>query len=213
VANFGTHALQRISGGVADLSLDHVDVFPASVASEQGAGTLTTTSLLDADPAFAADGFTPTAGSPLIDAGTPGPLEAGESPTDLAGNPRIVAFGCGDAIRDLGAIEAVGHCDPAPAPAPAAGGAIGPGPDTVAPLVTKLRIGHRRIVRFTLSEAAKVTLRVTRPHRRALVVQRSVGAGSRSIRLRHALPRGRFTIKLLAVDAAGNRSAAAILRR
>lgn len=39
-------------------------------------------------------------GSPLIGAGTPGPLAAGEFAFDLAGNPRVV-----DGVRDVGAYE------------------------------------------------------------------------------------------------------------
>ncbi len=42
----------------------------------------------------------PAPGSPLIDAGVPGPLAAGESETDLEGNPRLV-----HGRRDIGAYE------------------------------------------------------------------------------------------------------------
>jgi hypothetical protein len=42
---------------------------------------------------------------------------------------------------------------------------------------------------------------------------KSAGSGSATLKLRHALPRGRFTIRVIAVDVTGNRSAPAILRR
>jgi len=211
VANFGTHALQRMAGGAADLSLDHVDVFPAADVAQSGAGTVTSNAVIDTDPAFAADGFTPTAGSPLIDAGTPGGLDAAESPVDLAGNPRIVAFGCGNAIRDLGAIEVSGHCD-APTALPATDPAAAAATDTTAPTVTKLRLAHRRVVRFALSEAARVTVRVARPHHRATVLHRSALAGAVTLRLRHPLRPGRYSIRVLATDAAGNHSTPVVVR-
>jgi hypothetical protein len=215
VANFGSNALFRGGPGTANLSLDHVDVFPASAAQGSGPGALTTTAVTNADPGFAADGFTPAAGSPLIDAGRPGPLGSDESATDLAGNPRVVAFGCGDAVRDLGAIEAVGSCAP-PAPAPAPGPGAQPAPsaaDATAPRVTKLRIARRRSVRFSLSEAARVTVRVARAHRKAIVLRRAAGGGTVSLRLKRMLRHGRYTIHVIAVDGAGNRSAPAILRK
>ena len=59
-------------------------------------------------PGFAADGFTPAAGSPLIDAATPGAFGIGE--LDLLGHPRLAAFGCRTARRDIGAVEATGSC-------------------------------------------------------------------------------------------------------
>jgi len=212
VANFGTHALQRIAGGAADLNLDHVDVFPASDVTQSGAGTVTSNAVTNADPQFAADGFTPTAGSPLIDAGTAGGLDAAESPLDLAGNPRIVAFGCGSAIRDLGAIEVPGRCD-APAASPATDPArAASATDTTAPLVTKLRLAHRRAVRFALSEAARVTVRIARAHHRAIVLHRSALAGAVALRLRHPLHHGRYSIRVVATDAAGNTSTPVVVR-
>jgi PKD repeat protein len=46
------------------------------------------------------------AGSPLIDAGTPGGLAAGEPKTDVVGDPRILAGnGTCKARRDIGAYE------------------------------------------------------------------------------------------------------------
>lgn len=210
VAGFGSHALTRVGAGVANLSVDHVDVFPASAVQESGAGVLTTSHLTNADPGFAADGFTPAPGSPLIDAGTPGPVDSGESPLDLAGNARVLAFGCGEPTRDLGAIEAVGTCAPPTQPD------IDPNPpagDTLAPRVTKLQIVRRHAVRFTISEAARVTVRVSRAHHKAIVLRRAAKAGRVTLKLKRVLRHGRYTIRVNAVDGAGNRSAPAIARR
>jgi len=108
VSGFGAHALSRTGAGVANLSLDYADVFPASDVAQQAAGTLTTNAVSHADPRLGSDGFTPLPGSPLIDAATPGAFGAGE--LDLLGNARLRAFGCGAARRDIGAVEAAGSC-------------------------------------------------------------------------------------------------------
>jgi hypothetical protein len=108
VSGFGAHALSRTGAGVANLSLDYADVFPASDVTQQAAGTLTTSAVVHVDPRFGSDGITPMAGSPLIDAATPGAFGAGE--LDLLGNARLLAFGCDAARRDIGAVEAVGSC-------------------------------------------------------------------------------------------------------
>jgi hypothetical protein len=212
VAGFGSHALSRVGAGAANLSLDHVDVFPASAVQESGSGVLTTSHLTNADPGFAADGFTPAPGSPLIDAGTPGPVDSGESPLDLAGNPRVLAFGCGEPRRDLGAIEAVGSCEAAQ---PATSEVAPPSPlvDTTAPRVTKLRLVRRRAIRFTLSETARVTVRVSRAHRKPVVLRRVAKGGSVTLKLKRILRHGRYAIRVIAVDEAGNRSAPAVVRK
>ena len=87
MSNFGSRALSRTGNDTTNLSLDHVDVFPAAPVQESGAGTFTAADVTNADPAFGPDGFTPAAGSPLLDAGTPGALDPDESPTDLARQP------------------------------------------------------------------------------------------------------------------------------
>jgi hypothetical protein len=109
VSGFGFQALARSGAGVANMSLDYSDVFPASEVVQHAAGTLSTTAVLHAAPGFAADGFTPAAGSPLIDAATPGAFGIGE--LDLLGHPRLAAFGCHAARRDIGAVEAVAGCE------------------------------------------------------------------------------------------------------
>jgi hypothetical protein len=75
-----------------DATKDPAPTGPGSTTAGPG-------NLPDPDPLFAPD-LSLSAGSPLIDAGDPAGPEAGDSPTDLAGNPRI--FG---GRRDIGAFE------------------------------------------------------------------------------------------------------------
>jgi hypothetical protein len=111
--------------------------------------------------------------SPLIDAGAPAGLVAGESATDLDGAPRIAALGLGR--RDIGAYE----LQPLPPGSPPGSG---PDADTLAPALGRLRVEPRRFrvarpakrkptasastgtkIRFRLSESATVRLRIQRP--------------------------------------------------
>jgi plastocyanin len=97
----------------------------------------------------------------------------------------------------------------------------GPPPDTTPPKLTGLKgSGGRKckkgakkckprptVLRFKLSEAAKVKVRV--PKHSAANTTRSLKAGSRTIKLStKKLPPGKWTVKLTATDAAGNSSAA-----
>jgi hypothetical protein len=118
------------SGGTANLSIDYSD-YDGTVNSS-GTGTLDQgTHNSSTSPGFvnAAGGdFSLAAGSPLIDAGTPGALPADQPTTDLAGNPRIVdGNGDGSAQGDIGAYE----FQPAPPQTP--GGAAGDTADHLAP--------------------------------------------------------------------------------
>ncbi len=102
-------ALSRsaVAGATANLTLSH-DAYPAGNYAGTGAGTTTVlTPPVTSDPGFDGIGNPRIgAGSPLIDAGTPGPLDAGESTTDPAGNPRLLD-GNHDCAprRDIGAYE------------------------------------------------------------------------------------------------------------
>jgi hypothetical protein len=91
------------------LTTDYSDYPSTGVSISTGCmATFTETNHLTAGPMFVnpASDFHLQMTSPLIDAGTPGPLGGSESPTDLDGNPRLVD-GNGDntARRDLGAYE------------------------------------------------------------------------------------------------------------
>jgi len=141
--------------------------------------------------------------SPLVDAGDPDVPQG----VDLAGNP-LVADGNGDgfARRDLGAYE----LQPQPASPPAG--------DTQAPVISAFRARAAR-VRYTLSEKARVTVKIQRrlAGKRARFrtlgrVTKNAARGanrlplSRRIRVRAVRP-GRYRAVITAVDGAGNRSA------
>jgi hypothetical protein len=89
---------------------------------------------IDADPLFTAEllgDFTLRPGSPAIDSAFSPPLAAGESATDLSGNPRVVdGNGDGVAARDMGAFEAPAQPQVVP-------------PDTVPPQTLILRRRRR----------------------------------------------------------------------
>ena len=179
-------------------------------------------------------------GSPLIDVGDPATAQG----LDLDGNPLVAdGNGDGDPRRDLGAFE----LPPAPSGGqpPAAegqqdgGGGQGQPPalDTQAPLIggfratpslfavaragTPLAARTPRGTRFryTLSEPAKVTLKIQRALAGRPTRYRTVGTLSRtgasganstkfSGRLRkRALRPGRYRVRITATDTAGNRSA------
>ena len=200
---------KRMSNATTTLALARVDTWPAAPDSVDG-GSFSDEGSFSADPLLGAD-LAPGAGSPLIDAAAP--LGAGESDTDLNGGARTLdGDGTCDARPDIGAIEApAATCAPPPTQPDVQPGT--PAHDAVAPLITKVRLLHRRSVRFTVSEAARVTVRITRAHHTPIVVRRSVAGGAVQLRLRHALRHGRYAVRVLAVDAAGNRSAPAIVRR
>jgi hypothetical protein len=199
--------------GDATMALTRVDTWPAAPDDVTGAGALTTDGSFSADPLLGAD-FVPGPSSPLIDAAAP--LGTGDSDTDLAGTARTLdGDGNCDARPDLGAFEAPAAACPPPTPAPPAP-TVDPQPpahDVVAPVVSKVRLVRRRAVRFTVSEAARVTVRLARAHHKTIVIRRAVGAGRITLKLKRTLRHGRYAIRVIAVDGAGNRSAPAVARR
>jgi hypothetical protein len=205
---------KRAGGGSATIAAKRVDTWPAAPDDVAGA-TFSDEGSFSADPLLTAD-LVPGAGSPAIDAAAP--LGDGESDTDLAGNARALdGDGNCDARPDLGAYEApAGTCVPPVPPAPPAPPSIVPAPpavDTVAPRVTKLSVAHRRAVRFTLTETARVTVRIARGHHKPLFLHRAAAGGRVTLKLKHVLRHGRYAIRVTAVDAAGNRSVPAVARR
>ena len=173
--------------------------------------------------------------SSLVDAGDPSAAQG----LDLEGGP-LVADGNGDGVarRDLGAYEV----QPATAGSGEGGGnqpggnqpGDTPPPDTQAPLIgefratpstfavargrTALTAGGRRGTRFryTLSEQARVTLRIQRARagrrfRTVARLTRTAASGINRVRFtgrigKRALRPGRYRAVLTGTDAAGNRS-------
>jgi plastocyanin len=85
-----------------------------------------------------------------------------------------------------------------------------PAGDTTAPVIRSLKVKGRR-VSFSLSEAARVRVTLKRSGGTAKSSTRDASQGSNSFRLKR-LRKGRYSLKLAATDAAGNRSAAATRR-
>ncbi|UJA19814.1 hypothetical protein HJD18_06060 [Thermoleophilia bacterium SCSIO 60948] len=103
-----TSGLQNVPAtiDIADSIYDPAKVTETGPASvNAGAGNL------NVDPLFtdlAGGDLTLSPGSQAIEAGDPAGLAPGESPTDLAGEPRVIdSDGDGTAIRDIGAFEVV----------------------------------------------------------------------------------------------------------
>jgi hypothetical protein len=108
VSGFG-HDLRRLTlaGGPSTITTDYSAYNPAN-ALESGAGSIVATNALTGAPGFVdpAGDYRLRDDSPLIDAGDPAGLAAGEPNTDLAGNARIVdALGSGTPRSDRGAFE------------------------------------------------------------------------------------------------------------
>jgi hypothetical protein len=180
-------------------------------------------------------------GSPLLDRGDPATAQG----LDLDGNP-LVADGDADgsARRDLGAFELqptpAGGGQP-PSGGEQQGGGTGqpgtpPAPDTRAPLVSRFRAAPSVFVvprtrtplaarlargtrfRFTLSEPARVKLKIQRAvsgrrtrYRTRGALFRSAKRGPNVVRFggrlgKRALRQGRYRVRITATDAAGNRS-------
>ncbi|HYI19735.1 MAG TPA: hypothetical protein VD836_13565 [Solirubrobacteraceae bacterium] len=224
--NAGGTIEATLTGSIAAAETD-IRAFGASVSAagsafrtaeaEPGGGVTApgTAGNLAIDPGLAADGSLP-AGSPLVDAAdvTLLPSDA----RDAAGAPRLTdGDGDGEARMDVGGLER--PVPPAPqlpqAPPDPAGPQTPPAataPDALAPVVRglKIRRGTRRVARFTLSEAAEVRVTLRRVGGRTVrrVVRRKA-AGVARIKFRRAdLARpGRYAVRVVAVDAASNRSA------
>jgi hypothetical protein len=217
--------------GSATINVSYSDYDPSGISPPSGANASINIANVSnvgnagfADPANGDFHLLP--GSPLVDAGDPATAQG----LDLDGNP-LVADGDGDgsARRDIGAFES-------PA-VPFAGQPGGHGADTEAPLVTGFRatptlfaIGrastpraarahHGTRFRYTLSEQARVSLKMQRRlrghrarYRTVATLTRSGSAGINLVRFtgrigKRALRAGRYRARITAIDSAGNRSA------
>ena len=141
----GAPAYQRhgSSGGSATVNLAHSDVQLGGTL-QTGPGEVTTTGLIDADPLYAPGTLQPQPGSPVIDAGAPGPAAQA---LDFLGAPRLLGE-----RQDMGAFEFdPGDAPPPPDPvgpepaAPADPPAVTPAPAAdpsplAAALLTELRV-------------------------------------------------------------------------
>jgi hypothetical protein len=160
-----------LSGGVATMVVDHSNwTTQETVATSGGTAQLIPGAGNQTGPTAAAPLFADAAsgdyrsleGSPTIDAGI---ADAVNGPLALGGRPRTVG-----AATDIGADEFAPSPPPVAPTTPGAGNpAAGPGTAPVAaPLLTRLRMGRswtRRAgttIRFTLSEAATVSLAFSR---------------------------------------------------
>jgi hypothetical protein len=163
-------------------------------------------------------------GSPLIDRGDPGLVALGE--LDAAGNPRS-QDGNGDCVAspDIGAFERPDACPPGTPPNEAPTVTRFAMTNTVfAPIAARASAKRRKPkrgtrFRYTLSEAARVTITIERAvrrgrrtrYRRAGRLTAHKQAGRQSTRFsgrfkRRALRPGRYRARIVAVDALGARS-------
>ncbi len=104
-----------------------------------------------------------------------------------------------------------------PPPGVGGGDGGGPAPDTQAPALGTLKVtgkvaGRRPRIAFRLSEPARVRLVIKRRGRRAQRFARDAVAGTNRVRAPRRLARGRYRLTAVAIDAAGNVSAAARVR-
>jgi hypothetical protein len=119
------------------VAYSNYDTSPVDEDNSQPPITITESHRVSGDPAFvdpSSGNYRLAAGSPLIDAGDPAGLAAGESSTDLDGNPRIVG-----AAHDVGAYE-VQPPAPSPSPPPAPSPVV---KDTVAPVFSKVSLTNK----------------------------------------------------------------------
>jgi hypothetical protein len=216
------------NGATANLITDRSS-YGASVSPnfDSGPGSIVARNRLIVSPGFVGNGdFHLAAGSPLIDAGTPGSVPAGA--LDRDGRPRA-SDGNGDCARvsDIGAFEYQGTKARASAPAAAttgtpvafpASGSCVPGP-ALAPRLTRLRVTPKPIhiarrqgaVRFRLTTPATVSLRFAKPGKHT-TIKVNAHTGTNRIRLTHKLKLNPGRYRLTATATTGQHSDRATTR-
>jgi hypothetical protein len=237
-------ARQGLNGATVNVSTDR-SLYPQPVFPlNDGTGSLIEEHRLSGNPGFvdeAGGDFHLAIGSPLIDAGGPGPLPSGTA--DLDGNPRPSdGNGDGIAVTDVGAFEFRGG-----AAGPAAGSGTGATPPSGAPappVLSGLKVSPRRLaigtplprllpatnkrrartIGFSLTRAARVEFRFTRltadgkTKRIRTRVRIRARRGANRVRFAARLSRrvrlraGAYRVTAIAVDSAGSRSKPATTR-
>ena len=219
-----------------DRSLYQDPYFP----HDAGTGSLVEERRLRGSPGFvdeAGSDFHLTAGSQLVDAGTPGELPPGTADRD--GNPRPTdGDGDGTAVSDVGAFELAGR-------ASSGGGSGSTGtPPAGAPVLSRLSVSPARVtigarlpkllasssthraatIGFRLSKRARVVLRFAKLGRggklRTMKARVRVRAGEGANRIRFAgrlnprvrLTSGAYRLTAIAIDGSGVRSKPATAR-
>jgi hypothetical protein len=225
VTGFASPVRRLTSAGSASIVLSSSVYGEIAPADSIGTGSIGQADPLGPVVEFAdaaAGDFRLRAASPLVDAGSDAPLQNNEPEEDLAGAARLVD-GDGDGVvrRDPGAFEAPAPKQAvAPQAAPPATPATAPAAslDSTAPVLSGLKAKwsrRRAVLRMALSEPATLRLRVQRRSGGKWVAVGKArtlarGAGATTVRLKLAAARpGKHRIVVRAVDAAGNRSAAA----
>ncbi|MBK8293921.1 MAG: right-handed parallel beta-helix repeat-containing protein [Solirubrobacterales bacterium] len=201
--------------GAANITFSHSDFDPTGLST--GKGVLDTTdSNINADPKFlSATDFHLTKGSPAIDtASSPaGPL------VDIDGNKRPVdGNGDGIAVADMGAYEYQPVADPPTCETDPKLCPVLPG-DTTAPVISKVKFKSPKgkkagKLKLRLSEAAtiKATFKPTpkgkgKKKRKTLKLSKTGKAGANKLKIKKGkLKPGKYRLKIIATDAAGNRS-------
>jgi hypothetical protein len=201
-----------VSGTLGNVSLavryslfDSSGVLLGDVSADQATGNIS------GNPGFAGiNDFHLSPTSSAVDAGDPA---AALPAVDLDGAARPVdGNGDGSAIRDMGAYEA------AQPVCPLVPSLCGPA-DTTKPKISKYKFSYRvrkgGSLKFKLSEAASVSVVFTPTpkktknvkKRKTYKITRKLKKGSATIKLgKGKLKKGRYKLKLVATDAAGNKS-------
>jgi hypothetical protein len=204
-----------VSLGVGEVSAktDH-----CNYDATNDAGAVERAAHTNLDPMFAgAEDIRLRSDSPLLDIAAPYFEEPGYVAYDLFRSPRVVdGNGDGVAAADLGAVE----YQPTPAPPPSSQEApigqqpVPPVADVTPPVIGRLAVRRLR-ARMTLSEAARLTVRVQRRMngrwRRVSTKSVDRAKGAASVRLGR-LRQGSYRVLVVAVDRAGNRSRVARAR-
>jgi len=199
--------LQSGAGNTATLAVTHSALFASNLTHSGTCAPVVSanvdlTGLTLGFANVAGNDYTPSFGSPLIDAGTSG---ASADSTDLLGRPRVVNGGSGTAVRDIGAFE---YQPPAPVAKPAlfsavkllravvkrSGGTwtvlIGARAQRAA--VIRLSTATAGVVRITMAHKVGHTYRAIKGAKTLKLGKGSINLGFRGTWQRHAAGQGQL---------------------